>query len=96
MNDCSRVHISLIILVVFTDRDCDSDSEFNDHSLFEMSALSFDHCSSILIPAFVPILFDEIQLMKIFHSHVRKFESTFFFRMSERVTVEAFSEEFIF
>jgi hypothetical protein len=96
MHDCSRVHISLIILVAFTDRDCDFDSEFNDHSLFEMITLSFDHSSSILISVFVSILFDEIQLMKEVHSHVRKFESAFFFRVSERVTVEAFSEEFIF
>jgi hypothetical protein len=92
MHDCSRVHISLIILVVFTDRDCDSDNEFNDHSLFEVITLS----SSILISVFFSILFDEIQLMKEVHSHVRKFESAFFFRVSERVTIEAFSEEFIF
>jgi hypothetical protein len=31
MHDCSRVYISLIILVVFTDRDCDFDNEFNEH-----------------------------------------------------------------
>jgi hypothetical protein len=96
MLDCSRVHISLIILVAFTDRDCDFDNEFNDHSLFEMITLSFDHNSSILIFVFVSILFDEIQLMKEVHNHVRKFESAFFFRVSEKVTVEAFSEEFIF
>jgi hypothetical protein len=34
--------------------------------------------------------------MKIILDHVRKFESTFFIRMSERVTVEALFEEFIF
>jgi hypothetical protein len=96
MHDCNRVHISLIILVVFTDRDCDFDNEFNDHLLFEVITLSFDHSSFILISVFVSILFDEIQLMKEVHSHVKKFESAFFFRVSERVTIEAFSEEFIF
>jgi hypothetical protein len=96
MHDCNRVHISLLIFVALTDRDCDFDSEFNDHSLFEMITLSFDHSSSILISVFVSILFDEIQLMKEVHNHVKKFESTFFFRVSERVTVEAFSEGFIF
>jgi hypothetical protein len=60
MHDCSRVHISLIILVVFTDRDCDFDNEFNDHFLFEMNAFSFDHCSSHFVSIFVSILFDEI------------------------------------
>jgi hypothetical protein len=34
--------------------------------------------------------------MKINFNHVKKFESTFFMQMSERVTIEAFFEEFIF
>jgi hypothetical protein len=34
--------------------------------------------------------------MKIILDHVKKFESTFFIRMSEKVTIEAFFEEFIF
>ncbi len=96
MNDCSRVHISLIIFVVLTDRNYDFDNEFNDHSFFEMNALSFDHCTSHFVSSFVSILFDRIQLMKIILSHVKKFESTLFIRRCERVTIEALFEEFIF
>ncbi len=63
---------------------------------FEMNAFSFDHCSSHFVSIFVSIFFDEIQFMKINFNHVKKFESTFFMQMSERVTIEAFFEEFIF
>jgi hypothetical protein len=96
MHDCNRVYISLIILVAFTDRDCDFDNEFNNHFLFEVITLSFNHNSSILISVFVFIFFDKIQLAKKVHNHVRKFESTFFFRVNKRVTIKAFFEEFIF
>ncbi len=71
MHDCDRVHISLIVLAVLTDRDSDSDDELelDDHSLFEMSTLSFCHDSSHLISTLVSILFDRVALMKIIHSH---------------------------
>ncbi len=70
MHDCSRVHISLIVLAVLTDRDNDFDDELEDHILFEMSALSFDHDSSHLISTLISILFDRVSLMKIIRSEI--------------------------
>jgi hypothetical protein len=67
MHDCNRVHISLIVLAVFIDRDSDFDDELEDHTLFEMSTFSFCHDLSHLISILVSILFDRVALMKIIH-----------------------------
>ncbi len=70
MHDCSRVHIPLVVLAALTDRDSDPDDGLEDHTLFEMSALSFDHDSLHLISTLIPILFDRISLMKIIRSEI--------------------------
>ncbi len=96
MHDRNRVHISLIVLAVFTDRDSDFDDELEDHNLFEMSTFSFCHDSSHFILTLVSILFDWVSLIKIFHNHWWIDESTFFFQMFERITIDAFNQRLIF
>ncbi len=71
MYDSDRVHISLIVLAVLTDRDSDSNDELelDDHSLFEINTFSFCHDSSHFISTLVSIFFDRVTFMKIIHNH---------------------------